>query len=192
MKKQVTSVAIALVALCGWLPANALEADQVKGEIVDVMPDQNRLTLRVEDSGDQRPERAGAVETYELEDSTDIRRGAALSGLGVGAGVARGDLTMADLEAGDEVILNFEEIAGRRMARNVAVADREEAAAARRNEQRATDDEADLAQFEATEDRTDRAGARDRLPATASFLPLLALGGLGFGGAALLLRIRRR
>jgi hypothetical protein len=177
-----------LAALCWWLPANALQADQVRGEIVEVMPDSNRLTLRVEDSGDQRPERSGAVETYELDDDTVIRQ----SSVGTSV-IDRGTVsTLADLAPGDEVTLNFEELEGRRMARDVEISDRERAT--RRQDEQRADDEADLAEFETqgtVEREGTQAGTRDRLPATASMLPLLALGGLGFAGVALLLRRRR-
>jgi hypothetical protein len=187
MTKRLTTVLFALAGLCWWLPAAALDADQVQGEIVEVMPDTNRLTLRVTESGDQRPERVGEVETYELEDDTVIRRDT----IGV---LAPGNVRLTDLFPGDEVVLNFEELEGRRVARDVTVADRE--AAAQRDQDLGADDEADIAQFETEE--TGAAGprtgtaARDRLPATASMLPLLALGGLGFAGAALLVRSRRR
>jgi hypothetical protein len=189
MTKQLTSLAFALAALCWWLPAAALQEDQVQGEIVEVMPDTNRLSVRVLDSGDQRPERTGTVETYELEDDTIIRRGNTGSSV-----LGTASVTLSDLVPGDEVVLNFEELEGRRVARNVEISDREQAAAARQDEQPA-DDEADIAQFE-TQGTVDRqtgtqAGTRDRLPATASLLPLLAFGGLGVAGAALLVRRRR-
>jgi hypothetical protein len=202
MTKRLTTVLFALAGLCWWLPAAALEADQVKGEIVEVMPDTNRLSLRVTESGDQRPERRGEVETYELEDDTVIRR----ETIGV---LAPANVRLSHLFPGDEVVLNFEELEGRRIARDVTVADREAAAAqrdqdlgaddetiAQRDRDLGADDEADIAQFEteqagAAPARTG-AAARDRLPATASMLPLLALGGIGFAGAALLVRGRRR
>jgi hypothetical protein len=194
MKKQFTGMAVALLALCGWLPAMALEADQVRGEIVEVMPDTDRLTLRVEASGDGRPERTGTEETYEIDSDTQIRRGA---GVDVGGAIAPTNLDLRDLLPGDEVVLNFAEIEGRRVARDIEASDREQAAdreqadreqaAAGQTQEAARDDEAELAQFE-----TDETGARTRLPATASLLPLLALGGLGFAGAALLVRRRRR
>jgi LPXTG-motif cell wall-anchored protein len=197
MTKRMTTVLFALAGLCWWLPAAALDADQVEGEIVEVMPDTNRLTLRVTESGDQRPERVGEVETYELEDDTVIRRDT----VGV---LAPANVRLTDLFPGDEVVLNFEELEGRRVARDVTVADRDAAsdrdavserdAAAQRDQDFGADDEADIAQFETEETGAARTGAaaRDRLPATASMLPLLALGGLGFAGAALLVRSRRR
>jgi hypothetical protein len=180
--KRLPAMILALAAAAfWWMPAAALEADQVRGEIVEVDPDADTLTLRVAESGDARPERVGEVETYEVTRDTVVRRAT------VGRSITDPtSVTVADLFAGDEVILAFDEVDGRRVARDVPAADERADTAPFE-----TAEQTEAAQFEADE-RGAAVGTRDRLPATASALPLLALTGLGFAGAALMIRIRRR
>ncbi|MFU8815109.1 MAG: hypothetical protein ACNA7W_07170 [Pseudomonadales bacterium] len=112
----------ATVFSLGSVSVHALEEDQVRGEIVEVDAEAGELTLRVEETGDERPERAGQEETYQLADDVEIRRGT------VGHSIVDPLLVrLGDLGPGDEVTVSFEEVEGRRTARDVEVSDRDEA-----------------------------------------------------------------
>lgn len=181
MKRLPAMILAVAAAAFWWVPvAAALEADQVRGEIVEA--DADTLTLRVAESGDARPERVGEIESYEVTSDTVVRRSSVGRSI-----IGSTSVRVGDLFAGDEVILAFEEVAGRRVARDIPAEDGESAIA----DTDRTREQTEAAQFEADE-RGTGVGTRDRLPATASILPLLALTGFGFAGAALLIRVRRR
>lgn len=128
MNKLLTTALVAAGAALWWLPAlalQALEEDQVRGEIVEVNTETGELSLRIAATGDERPEREGEVETYRLDDDAVIRRGT------VGRSIADPiTLQVGDLGPGDEVVLNFEEVEGERRARDVTVSEREQTEAA--------------------------------------------------------------
>ncbi len=155
------------------------EEHEVRGEVVRVIPDQNQLRLRVTEVEDGVAVSAGDVTTFDLSEETEIRSEDYFQS------VRRpGPMTIDDLRRGDRVTLRFAEVGGRPIARAIA---REEAA-----EEVAA---ADTAAADARADETEAAAletGRDTLPATATFMPLLALMGLGFAGAAAAIRYRRR
>lgn len=191
---------LALLAIAaGSLAVPAMAQDavtdeyQVSGEILDVMPDQDRIRLRVEDADDPSRASAGDVATYELSADTEIRR----------RDIRRSvrpvtPMTLGDLRRGDLVTLHIQEIEGRQVARAVEATDNGEATAAADSTTMEDDTAADRTVAAADRDEEEQTEAaamearRDALPATASPMPLLALAGLGFAGAALVLRYRRR
>jgi LPXTG-motif cell wall-anchored protein len=202
MKTTVRALLLCAAGAFWWIPAMALEPDQVRGEVVEVQPEENLLRLRVLEAGDGQPAREGQVETYELTEDVEIRRSFQAGGLLDTSPMA---MTRGDLFAGDRVILTFEEIEGRRVARGVDMPDDDEADDAGATEAAALEAETDRADDELAREQTDdfareeteaaqfeETGAPARLPATASLLPAMALAGLGFAGAALLMRRRRR
>lgn len=177
-------------ALLMWLPAFAfaLNDDQVRGEIVSVDADADEIEVRITEAGDNRSVSAGATQTYEIPDDVDIEYD--VDGI-IYAPYRRADVEIGDLERGDTVLIDFEEIddADRRAARrvrnentsNVAVRDRVQ------REGRQVEDaesQTELAQAEFSD--------RDRLPDTASLLPLLFVSGLLFAGLAGVFRRVRR
>lgn len=178
---------LALVALGTHGPAamaqeSTAEEHEVRGEVVRVIPDQNQLRLRVTEVEDGVAVSAGDVTTFDLSEETEIRTEDYYQS------VRRpGPMTINDLRRGDRVTLHFAEVGGRPIASAI---EREEAA-----EELAAADTADDMEADATEDETEAAAletGRDTLPATATFMPLLALMGLGFAGLAAAIRYRRR
>jgi hypothetical protein len=186
---------VAVLVIAGWCfsaPALAIEDNEVRGEIVEVMPDDNRLRLDVTEAGAARSASAGSVETYEFDQDTTIRMEDSQSSV-----LDSRALSIGDLQTGTRVRLNFEEIDGRRVVRDVNVEQeqasddvssvdfgRSDAASADSGRYFEDVEETDMAAMETSE--------RDRLPATASILPLMAIFGAGFAGLGLLLRLRRR
>lgn len=167
--------------------AMALEADQVRGEIVSV--DDERLTLRVEESGDAFAASRGDVNEYRITSDTRV----VMEEDPMRSVVGTHPVTVTDLRPGAEVVLNFEDVDGELYARGVSMADREAAAA--EQDPFGTDEtarETDIAAMEGDDEREFGAAARTELPETASVLPLLALGGAGFGLLALVMRLVRR
>jgi hypothetical protein len=116
---RVSTILTFAAALFWWLPAVALQADQVRGEVVEVSPEDNQVSLRVIEAGDGRAEQPGDLETYELAADATIRR--APVGHETLDPVAVGEVAVADLALGDELVLSFEEIDGRQQARDVSV-----------------------------------------------------------------------
>jgi LPXTG-motif cell wall-anchored protein len=167
------------LAACGWgANALALAADQVRGEIVSIDLERNQLELRVEASGDNRPDAAGQTETYQLPEDTEVTRDDPRRSL-----VSPYALTLEDLRAGNTVTLNFEEVDGQRVSRRLSVADDRSADASAGDNRAGSTGTSEAAALE-TE--------RTRLPETASVLPALSLLGLAFAGGALALGVRRR
>jgi LPXTG-motif cell wall-anchored protein len=184
MKTALNATIAVLAAAFVGAPALALEEDQVRGEIVEVMPDRDQLRLRVEEVGDGDLAREDVVETYELDQQTEIRLEDPRETL-----VDPILMELEDLAEGMNVVLDFEEdVTGARLARGVAVSPQDDQQTAdRRAADAAADADGGTGGTEAAQFET-----RRELPATASPLPLLGLGGLMFAGAALALRRRRR
>ncbi|MFW6094658.1 MAG: hypothetical protein ACODAC_11845 [Pseudomonadota bacterium] len=153
----------------------ALEENQIRGELVDVDAEANELRIRVEDAGDGERARVDRTETFAVDPDAEVR-----------AYTGRRSLTdptvtgIDDLEAGMQVTLRIGDVEGQSVAQELEVRDEPE----------------QTAQAEDTTEQTEAAamesGERSALPATASMLPLMALGGLGFAAAALILRAVRR
>lgn len=173
------TVMLAAALMLGWgLPAFGLEADQVRGRIVSVSPDEEQLRLRVQEAGDARHASPGQVNEYRIPADTEVRMEDPMESV-LGART----LTLDDLEQGTQVLLSFEESGGEFVARDVAMgsdtsSDRT-AASETQDEQ-----QPQLAQSDYSE--------RSRLPDTASILPMLMLGGMGFALTALAIRVLRR
>ncbi len=175
------------VVLFAALPAAALEADQVRGEIVSVSPAQEQLRLRVQAAGDERQAAPGDVVEYRLPQDVEVHAQDRFDTM-----LPLTTLTRDDLQDGDQVILDFENVKGQMVARNVTKSTggagseetagngSEEAAGAAGGPQNP-----ELAQQDQT------TGSRSSLPETASALPLFSLLGLGFMFAALGIRRRR-
>jgi hypothetical protein len=164
----------------------ALEADQVRGTIVSVSPEQNRLELQVAESGDRRRASPGETVEFEISPDTQVRLEDPMESV-----ASPRYLTLEDLEDGAEVVLNFEEIDGRLVARELNTSESSDtggsqtAGASNSAGESQSDRETDIAQLE-------RESERSQLPATASILPLLALGGAGFAVVAFGIRWLRR
>lgn len=159
---------------------------EVSGEVVEVRPDANELSIRVTDTDDGRPERIGQTETYTVPPGTPIEveeEEFALSARSAAVAAVE-EVRLGDLLPGDEVTVMFEEGAAGRQATRV----RQSAARTGQQQQQQT------AQQDRDYQDTYAAdtGTRDRLPGSASPLPLLALAGIGFGLVAGALRFRRR
>lgn len=168
-------------------PTVAQDAEQeVTGEVVEVRTDANELSIRVTETDDGRPERVGQTETYTVPPGTTIEREddeSIISGRTT-AGLATGDVQLGDLMAGDEVVITFEEGAAGRQATRVRQGG---ATSGQQQQPQTAQQDRDYGDTYAAD-----TGTRDRLPGSASPLPLLALGGIGFALVAGALRFRRR
>lgn len=167
-----------LMALAWALPATGqdadLEDDQVQGEVVEVAPDEERLRLRIEAAGDERLASPGTEVTYRVPPDTPIQIEEQFSSI-----VTPTNPTLDDLEEGQQVTLDFEDIDGELVARGLAVNGG--------GTEETTARTADVAQ----RDDTSPGQRRSRLPETASLLPVLALSGAGFALVALIIRVTR-
>lgn len=182
--KWLTILTSAVLALATQATIAQNAEQEVSGEVVEARPDANELTIRVTETDDGRSERIGQTETYTVPPGTTIEMEADESAISTRsvAGMATEDVQLGDLMPGDEVTITFEEGAAGREATTV----RQSAARTGQQQQ----------QQSAQQDRDDTYAAdtrtRDRLPGSASPLPLLALAGIGFAFVAGALRFRRR
>jgi hypothetical protein len=161
---------------------------EVTGEVIEASADANELRIRVTETDDGRPERVGQLETYSVPPGTPIEVDEA-NRFRTGSTISRNvtpeeDVELSDLRAGDEVTIAFQESAMGRQATGV----RQRSAQDNQQQQQAAQ------QGQDSRDDTYAANtqARDRLPGSASPLPLLALAGAGFALSAAALRFRRR
>lgn len=160
---------------------------EVTGEVIEASADANELRIRVTETDDGRPERIGQTETYSVPPGTPIEVDEAnrfRTGSTISRTVTPEDVELGDLRAGDEVTIAFQESATGRQATGV----RQRSAQDNQQQQQAAQ------QGQDSRDDTYAANtqARDRLPGSASPLPLLALAGAGFALSAAALRFRRR
>jgi hypothetical protein len=197
--RYLSTVVIALVAMASNV-ALAVEANEVRGEIVEVRKDQREVDLRVMESGDDRMARKGQVVTYFVPKGTNIEFD--LDGRLMALYGPNGD-EIGDLSTGDTLLLKFEKSANRMQANKVR---------------------AERTSNMALQDRVRREGrvvvvpvpvpvpvqgpsrsagapaaprdaetyAANRLPDSSSPWPLLALLGFVFVGAAGVVRVTRR
>jgi hypothetical protein len=182
--------AILAALVCAMpLAAQALERDEVRGEVVSTSPNADQLTIRVTESGDEMSAEVGSTQTYdvpsdiEIEYEIDRRTYAPLSADSV---------TLNDLEEGDSVLLRFEEADGTQRAVNLRN-ERTSNVQARdriRSEGRDITDTADWGSTQMAAG-TERYG-RDALPASASTLPALFAGGVFLAFTAIVLGLRRK
>jgi hypothetical protein len=182
--------AILAALVCAIPPAaNALERDEVRGEVVSSSPNADQLTIRVTESGDEMSAEVGSTQTYdvpsdiEIEYEIDRRTYAPLSAESV---------TLNDLEEGDSVLLRFADAGGTQRAVNLRN-ERTSNVQARdriRSEGRDITGTSDWgsAQMAANAEGYDR----DSLPASASTLPALFAGGVFLAFSALVLGLRRK
>lgn len=183
-----TAAASAATLTMFWaLPAAALEADEVRGEIVSVEPDQDTLRLRVEESGDQLHASPGTVNEYRIDADTEVQLEDPTETV---LGATAGDFTIDDLAPGTEVILRFEDVGGQYVARDMRTPGDEDATGQAQPESELA--AAETGTGAADQQQMGAAGERERLPDTASMAPLLALTGLGFAALAFALRLLRR
>ena len=182
------------VALSLATSAMALDADQVRGEIVSV--DEETLSLRVQESGDQFAASPGDVNDYRISSDTRVVMEDRMESV-----LGTQNLTLEDLEPGTEVVLAFEDVDGQLYARDVSMSDSGASADTSGDDPMATEDrtrsETDMAAVERSDDEfgtsaADEEGQRTELPDTATVLPLLAAGGAVFGLMALVFRLVRR
>lgn len=184
--KWLTILASAVLALATQTTVAQNAEQEVSGEVVDARPDANELSIRVTETDDGRPERLGQTETYTVPPGTTIEIEADEPAIPArsAAGMATEDVQLGDLMPGDEVTITFEEGAAGREATRV----RQSAARTGQQEQQQTaQQDRDYDDTYAADTRT-----RDRLPGSASPLPLLALAGIGFAFVAGALRFLRR
>lgn len=184
--KWLTILTSAVLALATQATIAQNAEQEVSGEVVEARPDADELSIRVTETDDGRPERVGQTETYAVPPGTPIEMEddeSAISARSV-AGAAVEEVQLGDLMPGDEVTVTFEEGAAGRQATRV----RQSAArTADQQQQQTPQQDRDYEDTYAADTRT-----RDRLPGSASPLPLLALAGIGFALVAGALRFRRR
>lgn len=181
-------VALAAAAWCVSASAVAIEANQVRGEITSIDPDANELTLEVSEVGSDSTAREGSTETYAFDDDTTVRmEDPRTSVLGT-----TGTTTIDDLQEGTRVLLEFEEIDGRLVARTIGTDEDEGASSDRSVAGTDSDSTAGAGDQDTADIAAMESEGRDELPATASMLPFLALLGVAFAGLAAVLRIRRQ
>ncbi len=184
MKALVTSLAL----LLAWsATAFALEDDQVRAEIVDVMTDSEEMKVRITEAGDSMQSRVGQEETFSIPANTPIEydvEGSVYAPFSLGT-----DIELTDLSAGDEVILDFEVMGQNKQANNVRNTRTSNTAMQdRAKQQTVASASEETSEFAAMEDGSDR----DMLPETASLFPLIAGVGLLFAAAGALLRRNHR
>jgi hypothetical protein len=166
MRRSSFSVGLLITLLFGALSASAqvsddpvnVEEDELRGMVVNVDEEANTLTIRPVEVGENLNIPEGTNQTFEIDEQTIIRDDVYATQLD----------GLENIHENDMVRIDFEEMGGRMLARNVT------------RDQEAADQQ--VAQVEQP----------DELPATASFLPLLALFGAASWGLALLLRLGRK
>lgn len=175
--------------------AFALNSDQVRGEIVSVDTESNRIEVRVIESGAQTTAQEGTVESYVIPPNTPIEYEIDRV---VYMPYRTGDFGLDDLAVGDRVLLDFEAVNNDRTARKVRNEETRDVAVRERVRREG------VASTAGTRERADDrvgnsdpvyladAGERSRLPDSASILPSLAITGVMLAGAAGLLRARRK
>ena len=166
----------------------AVEADQVRGDIVSVNSADSTIRVRVTESGDERDAAVGSVQTFNVPENTPIEYEIDRT---IYARSRTGGTDLSDLSEGDTVLLKFEDMQGVRQATNVRN-ERTTNTVARervRREGRVVQN-AESSQNESVAMRS--ANERRSLPASASPLPLLALFGVFFAGLGTLLRCVRQ
>lgn len=164
---------------------------EVTGEVVEASSDSRELTIRVLESDRQRPEQAGGIETYKVPPGTDIElSNEAFRGT---RGIRR-EVELGDLRKGDRVVVEIQETAEGRQA----VAIRGDGGSEAADRQQAGQAEPPADRTERTDERTydeayasGAAGGQDRLPGSASPLPLLAFVGLLFAALGTVTRVLR-
>ncbi len=184
MYKLITTLALLLV----WsTPTLALlEDDQVRAEVLEVMPDSDEIKVEITEAGDNMQSRIGQEETFSVPPDTTVEYdidGSVYEPFSMGT-----DFEITDLSAGDEVILSFEMIGDRKQANNVRNTRTSNTAMQdRARQQNVASASEETSEFAAMGDGSDR----DSLPETASPLPLIAGVGIVFVGMGLLLRRNR-
>jgi hypothetical protein len=182
--------AILAALVCAIPPAaNALERDEVRGEVVSSSPNADQLTIRVTESGDEMSAEVGSTQTYdvpsdiEIEYEIDRRTYAALSAESV---------TLNDLEEGDSVLLRFADAGGTQRAVNLRN-ERTSNVQARDRIRSEGRDITGTSDWGSTQMAANAEGYdRDSLPASASTLPALFAGGVFLAFSALVLGLRRK
>lgn len=180
--KGLLTLASALLAL-GAQAAFAQTGGEVTGRVLDTDTTNNELRISVLESDDGRADRVGQTETYyvppDVEIVIDDYPDRSIAAMEAGANPDLGDLV-----PGQEVVIRFEEGAQGRQATSVRSGGGEDQQQAAQTEEPAGE----------TYEDTYAAGTqeRDRLPGSASPLPLIALAGAGFAIVAGWLRHRRR
>lgn len=112
MKKFYKRLVQALPILLCFTITQALETDQVRGEIVDVDHDAKTVAVRIEETGDAVPARVGQTEVYEIDASTNVE-------FEFGEQSVLSDRLLSgfeDLEAGQEVVVDYRLLGERRIA----------------------------------------------------------------------------
>lgn len=183
--------------LCAFLlaatpPALALEADQVKGEVLSVDPEYRFITLQVEESGDEIAASVGSVQTYYVPESVTPKYETVVSSVIYSTDE---ELALKRLAAGDDVTIDFR-----------TVNERFEFEKMTNTEPRDPGVRADATQYDIviveledltpqTSDRQYAAStsgsSRSSLPDTASSMPMLPLFAIAFVIIALGLRAAR-
>lgn len=189
MRHSITLLAAVAFSMAAG-PLLAIDPDQIRGEVVSADEDSRELRLQVLESGDERAAREGQVETFVIPEDAEIEYQIDRM---VYTTSRMGDVTLDDLEEGDRVLVEFEEVAGRKEGRTVRAEETANVEARERvrrtGRQVGTVEDDDSDQFVAATSGSERS----RLPSTASVLPAMALIGAAFGlvGAGLAVRRRR-
>ncbi|MEZ5512618.1 MAG: hypothetical protein R3F58_01955 [Steroidobacteraceae bacterium] len=189
--KYITTLAVGLLAFASQA-ALAIEANEVRGELVEVKQDQRELVVRVTESGDSRMAKEDQLVTYHVPNGTLIEWD--LDGRLYSLYGRDGD-ELGDLAQGDTLLLKFEQVNNRMQASKVRN-ERSTNMAARdkvKREGRVVVVAAPVPVSAPVERSANNdMYARNRLPDSASPLPLLALAGLAFAGLGGAIRKFRR
>lgn len=173
-----------LVLLAAYAHSD-VNADQVRGEVIDVDPEYRSLTLRITESGGERPAEPGSVVTYHIPGDANFEMEATVDSV-----LYRSyqDPTLSQIDKGDAVLIDFEALASRQELKKV------------RQEEPTRSEMRDLILRSFAIVETDPVApayladsSRDVLPKTASILPYFPILAFAFVGAALLVRrVRQR
>ncbi len=164
----------------------AVQADQLRGEIVSVDSAAATIRVRITESGDERAASVGSLQNFNIPDDTPIEY---VIDSSIYARNRRGNADLSDISEGDSVLLKFEDAQGVRQATNLrnerttntAVRERiRREGRIVRNSNENMNSNNTVAAVSTNE--------RSSLPTSASPMPLLALIGMLFAGLATVVR----
>lgn len=200
-------LSICMTALAAQSAFAVIQEDQISGEVLRVMAGERKVEVAIKEVGEDLKALPGTTETYHIPRSVPIE-------YEIETVAYRTDpnFTFSDIKPGDKIVLDFDMVSDQttvRRVRNVETKDttvRERIRTANLTVEEEpdfdsdvdvdVDAEADLdegrfaADVDVDADEDEFGYDDDRLPDSASGLPLYALLGLVFAGMALTLRMR--
>ncbi|MEZ5499105.1 MAG: hypothetical protein R3E77_06715 [Steroidobacteraceae bacterium] len=182
-------------------PSFAIDPDEVRGEVIEVSADKRELVIRVLDAGENRDARAGQTETYYVPAGTDVDFDIDQTIYRLGSS---GGNELSDISTGDTVVLHFTKTNDRLQATRMRTENPKNTVLRKRVIKQgavvfrrpainpdpaiygsnATGPGNGSMTRDSSSDQAPTQMARNRLPDSASFLPLIGLLGFGFAGTA--------